>query len=195
MGRAGAKTSRAFRVALLVRRLASHGAALASTALMTLGAMAVSVDLLHAALMVTWFSGLPLLFWHRWPILSRAYAAYALAFVLVSQLSQWVLGQCILTSAAQAIWESQPSGTAPADASEWSTVRLARAVFRWAPSHRAIARISELLVLLTAVGVIRSLRPRAAGVASANAGPSRTAECASTRRSRAAPARAPYSSQ
>ena len=59
----------------------------------------------------------------------------------------------------------------PADASEWFTVRLARAVFRWAPSHRAIARISELFVLLTAVGVIRSLRPRAVRVATANAGP------------------------
>jgi hypothetical protein len=102
--------------------------------------LAPLIDLFHALLMAAWVLGLPLLFWRRHARLSRAYAIYALAFVVASQVSQWILGECFLTTLARFAWENQPAGTAPPDVEGWFTVRVARAVFGAAPSHRALAR-------------------------------------------------------
>jgi hypothetical protein len=94
----------------------------------------------------------------QWPRARRAYALYALVFVFVSQLSQWILGECLLTTIARWFWESQPAGTAPAGVEDWFTVRIARAVFGMAPSHRAIVWISEIAIVATAVAALASLR-------------------------------------
>ena len=118
-------------------------------------ALAVGTDLLHAMLMAAWIAGLPLLFWHRWPRLSRYYAAYAIVFVVVSQVSQWVLGECFLTPISLSFWKRVPS-SAPAS-KDWFTVRLAQAIFHMAPSHRSIARASEALIVATAVGTLYSI--------------------------------------
>jgi hypothetical protein len=120
--------------------------------------LAVAVDGLHAAFMTVWFLGLPLLLWHRWPRVSSAYSIYALIFVVVSQLSHWILGECFLTTIARWLWERQPEGTAPAHVDEWFTVRMAEAVFRLTPSHRAIVWISEAFILATAIGSLRTMR-------------------------------------
>lgn len=130
--------------------------------------LAALIDLLHAVSMVVWAAGLPLLVWRKHPHLSRAYAVYALAFVLVSQLSQWVLGECFLTTLARWAWESQPAGSAPPDVDEWFTVRLARAVFGATPSHRAIVWVSELSIVVTAALALRSLRVHRASSATAS---------------------------
>jgi hypothetical protein len=101
--------------------------------------------------------GLPLLVWHRWPRLSRAYAVYAIAFVVLSQASRLAIGECFLTTFARALWEHP--GAPPFEPShEWLTVRLARAVFRMAPSHRSIVVVSEALAVVTAAGVLYSMR-------------------------------------
>lgn len=118
--------------------------------------LAVAVDVVHAATMAAWLVGMPLLVVRRWPRLSRAYALYALGFVVLSQLSHWAMGGCFLTAISRALWESQPRDTVPADASEWFSVRLARAVFHAAPSHRVVVWVSEALVLVTALGAHRS---------------------------------------
>ena len=134
--------------------------------------LAIGTDLLHAMLMAAWFAGLPLLVWHRWPRLSRSYACYAIAFVVVSQLSQWLLGACFLTPIALHFWERVPA-TAPVSR-EWFTVRIAQAVFHMAPSHRAIAIISELLIVATSLGALWSmhrLRQSANSAISARARP------------------------
>jgi hypothetical protein len=111
------------------------------------------VDLIHALFMAAWVLGLPLLFWHRWPRLTRAYAFYAIGFIVVNQLSYFILGECFLTTLARACWRIAP-GTAGAGASEeWFTVRLAQGIFRMTPSHRAVKLVSEGLILITAVGV------------------------------------------
>ena len=116
--------------------------------------LAAGVDFAHALLMAAWIGGLPLLFWHRWPSLTRAYGIYAIAFIVVSQASHWVLGECIFTTLAR--W---CAGEASAPVSnEWFTVRLAQAVFRMTPSHRAIVWVSEALILLTAIGMLASRR-------------------------------------
>lgn len=130
--------------------------------------LATLIDLLHALSMIAWAGGLPLLVWRRYPRLSRAYAVYALAFVLISQLSQWILGECFLTTLARWAWESQPAGTAPPDVDDWFTVRLAHAVFGATPSHRAVVWASELSIVATAALALRSLRHQRASSATAS---------------------------
>jgi hypothetical protein len=121
--------------------------------------LGATVDLIHALLMAAWILGLPLLFWRRWPRWSRAYAIYAIAFVVVNQVSLALLGECFLTAIARACW--QRAGGAAGATDEWFTVRLAQAVFHMTPSHRAIKVASEVLILLTAVGVaVRGAGPR-----------------------------------
>jgi hypothetical protein len=121
--------------------------------------LATLIDFIHALTMLAWFVGLPLLVWRKYPRLTRAYALYALAFVVLSQLSYWVLGECFLTTMARTAWESQPVGTAPPDVEEWFTVRIARGVFGATPSHRSIVWLSEAAVVVTAALALRSLRP------------------------------------
>jgi hypothetical protein len=123
--------------------------------------LAPLIDVVHALLIAAWVLGLPLLVWRRHARLSRAYAIYALSFVLISQVSQWLLGECFLTTLARFAWESQPPGTAPPDVEEWFTVRAAQAVFGAAPSHRAVVIVSEALIVATALTALWSLhRPR-----------------------------------
>jgi len=122
-------------------------------------ALAATVDAVHAALMAVWILGLPLLFWHRWPRLSRAYGIYAVIFVVLTRLSHWFFGECFLTSLARHFWSAASSDAN--DTNEWFTVRFAKLVFGLTPSHRLIAVGSEVLVLVTAVGVLVSLHRHA----------------------------------
>jgi hypothetical protein len=127
--------------------------------------LAPLIDVLHASLIAVWVLGLPLLVFRRRARLSRAYAIYALTFVVVSQVSQWVLGECFLTTLARFAWESQPAGTAPPDVEEWFTVRMAKAVFGATPSHRAVVVLSEIMIVVTALAALWSLhRHRASAV-------------------------------
>jgi hypothetical protein len=119
--------------------------------------LAAVLEFLHAVAMAAWVLGLPLLFWHRWPRLTRVYAWYAISFVVLSQGSQWVLGDCFLTTWTDRLWDSA-SPTQTSRASEWLTVRLAQAIFHLSPSHRAIVIASETLAIVSAVGMLVSLR-------------------------------------
>ncbi len=117
--------------------------------------LAAAVDALHALAMVAWIGGLPLLFWHRYPRLTRVYGVYAILFIVASQASHYGIGECFLTTAARHLWLEAPS---PGEAvGEWFTVRFAKAVFHLTPSHRAIVFVSESLILVTSLGVLFSL--------------------------------------
>ncbi len=118
-----------------------------------------SIDVVHALLMAAWVLGLPLLFVHKWPRITRAYGIYAITFIVVSQLSQMLLGECFLTTLAGASWQKSAS-LSSLDTEEWFTVRLAKWVFALSPSHRAIVLTSEILVLVTAFGELLVLRAR-----------------------------------
>lgn len=113
--------------------------------------------------MAVWVLGLPLLFARapRWRRLRRGFAYYAIGFVVVSQISQAILGECFLTTLVRPLWERGGY----ASSSEWFTVRLAQWVFGMIPSHRAISRISEALVVLTAAGVLFTLAHERASAA------------------------------
>jgi len=113
---------------------------------------AAAVDVFHALSMVLWMLGVPLLFVRRWPRLTRTYAAYAVAFVVFTQLSHALFGECFLTRVAATLWDEVPS--VPGGRGEWFSIRFARFVFGFTPSHRVIAWVSEALVLVTAIGVL-----------------------------------------
>lgn len=119
-------------------------------------AMAVVVDLIHAAALVAWIGGLPLLFWYRWPRLTRWYAIYALVFVALTQISYHLLGECFLTTIARFFFEQGDEPLSP-DIGDWFTVRLAKWVFGFAPSRRSIVYVWEAGVVLTAVGALIAL--------------------------------------
>jgi hypothetical protein len=114
------------------------------------------VDLFHALLMAAWLLGLPLLFWHRWPRTTRLYAIYAVLFVVVNALSNALIGECFITTLSRACWGRASGGTPVSH--EWFTVRLAEAIFRLSPSHAAVKVVSKVLVLVTAIGALTSLR-------------------------------------
>lgn len=63
--------------------------------------LAICIDVLHTLAMLVWGLGLPLLLWHRWPRLSRAYLWYALTFVVVSVGTHQIYGECFLTKVAR----------------------------------------------------------------------------------------------
>jgi hypothetical protein len=67
-------------------------------------ALAALTDLIHVAFMLLWGLGLPLLFWQRFPKLSRAYMWFTLAFVSVTVASHAALGECFLTTLARELW-------------------------------------------------------------------------------------------
>src|SRR5258708_30397374 len=95
------------------------------------------VDVLHALLMVAWALGLPLLFCRRYRHLARAYAVYAVVFIVLNQGSRLFLGECFLTTLSRYLWEhgGAPPRSAPG---EWFTVRVAMAGFHLTPSHPSI---------------------------------------------------------
>lgn len=116
------------------------------------------VDFVHALLMVAWVAGLPLLFWRKHPRATAWYAAYAISFILLYQGSRLFLGECFLTSLSGWLWRQ---GSAPVHApGEWFTVRVATAIFRMTPSHKAVTVLGQALVLVTAMGMLVTLRRR-----------------------------------
>jgi hypothetical protein len=119
------------------------------------GAMAVLatiVDFAHALAMMVWVVGLPLLFLHRWPRLSRAFAVYAVVFVVINVTSDWLIGECPLTVLARLLWTHAP--TRPANTNEWFTVRFSELVFGLTPSHESVKVVTKALVFASAVGVL-----------------------------------------
>lgn len=119
-------------------------------------ALGAGVDLTHALLMVLWIAGLPLLFYRKKPHLTRLYAMYAIAFVVLYQLSRVVLGECFLTTISRACWQRAPRDLMGGASDEWFTVRLAQTIFHLTPSHKAITILAQVLVFVTAAGALYS---------------------------------------
>jgi len=114
--------------------------------------LSASVDVLHALAMLVWGVGLPLLFWHRWPRLSRGYLVYSLAFIAASVISQIVLGECFLTTLARDLAER---GTNEILRQKTSfTVRFVEAVAGMRPSERLAVRLWELAIFVTCMGML-----------------------------------------
>ena len=107
--------------------------------------LGVGVDLIHALTMVAWLVGFPLLFMHRWPRLRIAYAIFAVGFVVVSQGSMLVLGECVFTTVARWCSSHDPGRAVTND---WFTVRVARAVFVYETPRSRDTRDARAVVAL-----------------------------------------------
>jgi len=114
--------------------------------------LAMAVDLTHAAAMLAWGAGLPLLFWHRFAKLSLAYTWFALTFVVISVASHATLGECLLTTLARELWLA--SGVVRSHAP--FTAILASTVADLHPSDRSVVLVWEFAVLLTSLGSLWS---------------------------------------
>lgn len=138
--------------------------------------LASLVDAFHALLMLAWVLGLPLLFWHRWPTFTRWYSRFAIAFIVLNQLSHFLIGECFLTTLSRAIWRLDAPDPHQVP-SEWFTVRFAKAVFNLTPSHALIKRLTQVMIAITAAGMLWSMRAqrRRAKSASAEGAPDESA--------------------
>ena len=116
--------------------------------------LAVATDCFHAFLMMLWVLGLPLLFWHKFPKLSLTYCCFSLAFIIVNQLSQYFLGECIFTTIANYFYQQANDLQ---HSNEWFTVRASKMIFGLTPSHYGIKIATEILIGISTVGGIFSL--------------------------------------
>lgn len=110
--------------------------------------LGIATDVLHALLMLSWIVGLPLLFWHRFPRLSVAYAAYSLLFIIVNQASRYIWGCCVFTVIAA--WFYHQAGSPVTN--EWFIVRAANVVLGLTIPHKGIKIATEVLVAISAIG-------------------------------------------
>lgn len=112
--------------------------------------LASGIEALHALSMLVWGLGLPLLFWHRFRRLSEIYMIYAIAFVVVSVASRWLLGECVLTTLARMLWNA---GGGYRDGAPF-IARLTNAVAGIRPTERQVVLTWELAILLTSVALL-----------------------------------------
>ena len=111
------------------------------------------VDFVHALALLAWVGGLPILFLARSERLRRAYAVYAIGFIVLSWTSRWLLGACFLTRISTALWKSgRPHLEAAPET--WFTVRFAEAVFHLRPREESIVAIWYGLVLVSCLGLL-----------------------------------------
>lgn len=110
--------------------------------------LAASVDFTHALSMLLWGLGLPLLVWHGFPRLSRAYMWFAAAFVVISLVSHVALGECVLTRVARELWRA---GGGYRDGVPFVAL-LANRIAGLRPSNRQVVLVWEVAIFLTSVG-------------------------------------------
>ncbi len=126
--------------------------------------LSAAVDVVHALAMLAWGVGLPLLFWHRWPALSRGYMVYSLVFIAASVASQLVLGECFLTTMARDFAEQGSNALLREKAS--FTVRVVETVAGLRPTERLAVRLWELAVFVTCMGMLVHMWRRSGHVTS-----------------------------
>lgn len=112
--------------------------------------LGISVDVFHAFVMIAWVAGIPLLFWHRYRKLTITYCVFAIIFIIINQLSQWFLGECVLTTLARYCY----SLTNVVPDNEWFVVRFTKFVFGLTPGHKAIKLITEVLIFISGIGML-----------------------------------------
>jgi hypothetical protein len=113
-------------------------------------ALAAAVEVTHGLAMIAWGLGLPLLVWHRYQRLSRAYMWYALGFVVISVISNQLLGECFLTTLARRLWLA---GGGYRDGVPF-TVLFANAVAGIRPTAREAVLAWQVAIVATSIGTL-----------------------------------------
>ena len=118
--------------------------------------LGATVDSVHGLAMIAWGLGLPLLFWHRWRRLTRAYVIYSVAFILISVGSHVLLGECLLTRLARELYDA---GHHPELRDQVSfIVRATEAVAGIRPNERWAVLVWEGALLIGSAGLLLHLR-------------------------------------
>jgi len=112
--------------------------------------LAAAVDLTHGLAMLAWGLGLPLLVWHRFERLSRAYMWFALVFVVLSVASNRILGECFLTTLARHLWQA---GGGHRDGTPF-TVLFANTIAGIRPTAREAVLAWEAAIFFTSIGTL-----------------------------------------
>jgi len=107
--------------------------------------LAIATDLVHVLAMVLWGLGLPLLIWHRFERLSRAYMWFSIAFVAISVVSHQLLGECFLTTLARGLWEASGGFRERVP----FTVLVVNRVAGFHPKDRDVVLLWEIAVLIS----------------------------------------------
>jgi hypothetical protein len=113
-------------------------------------ALAAAVEVTHGLAMVVWGLGLPLLVWHRYERLSRAYMWYAIVFVVISVTSNQILGECFLTTLARHLWLTGGGFRAGVP----FAMLFANAVAGIRPTAREAVLAWQLAIVLTSIGTL-----------------------------------------
>jgi hypothetical protein len=121
--------------------------------------LAASVDFTHALSMLLWGLGLPLLVWHRFPRLSRAYMWFAAIFVSISLISHRALGECVLTRIARELWLA---GGGCREGVPFVAL-LANHIAGLRPSNRQVVLLWEAAIFVTSIGGLWCWRRTAVG--------------------------------
>jgi hypothetical protein len=142
--------------------------------------LAAGIELIHGLLMLIWGLGLPLLVWRRFPRLRRGYSWFSLTFVGISLVSHALLGECVLTTWARALWQA---GGGYAEKVPF-IVTFTNRVAHVRPSTDAAVLVWEVAILLYCVlglwgwrWLPRLGQPRAAAVHPRGATTRRANEC------------------
>lgn len=104
--------------------------------------------------MVTCVVAIPFLFWHRYKNLTTFCCAYTLFFIVTNRLSQWFLGECVLTTLARQ--------TSASPDNDWFVVRFSKWVFGVTVTAKQVAGAETLLVALVCLGVLTVIMKNAA---------------------------------
>lgn len=108
--------------------------------------------------MIVWGLGLPLLFWHRYERLSRAYNWFVIVFVVISVGSKLVLGECVLTTLARHLWLAGGGYRAGVP----FTVLFVNAIAGIRPTTESAVLAWEIAITATSIGSLycwRGTRP------------------------------------
>jgi hypothetical protein len=112
--------------------------------------LAAGVETIHALAMIVWALGLPLLVWHRYKRLARAYMWFAIVFVTSSVASNLVLGECFLTTLARHLWTAAGGFREKVP----FTVLFTNTVAGIRPSTREAVIAWEVAILATSIGTL-----------------------------------------
>lgn len=113
-------------------------------------ALAAGVEIVHALAMIVWGLGLPLLVWHRYERLVRAYMWFAIAFVTTSVVSNLVFGECFFTTLARHLWTAAGGFRDEVP----FIVLFTNAVAGIRPSTRAAVLAWEVAIVATSIGTL-----------------------------------------
>jgi hypothetical protein len=112
----------------------------------------IFIEILHTIVILTLVGLVPFLFVKKWKILTRLATIYSVIFITINRMSQWILGECILTRMARWVggdWNG-----------ELFIVKTLRIIIGVTPSNIQVFWIEDILILIVILGILFSLKQK-----------------------------------